>query len=220
MTDKIPGPVYRINTPRLVIRCWNPEDAGLLKTAIDRNLEHLRPWMPWAYNEPQELNKKIELLRGFRGKFDQGQDFVYGILNLDETRVLGGCGLHTRIGPEALEIGYWIDKDFTNQGLATEASAALVKVAFQVESVKRVEIHCDPRNLASATVPRKLGFTHEATLKQRLPFLEGEMTDLMIWTLFAVDYPSSPAASLKIEAIDAIGRRIESEVFAKNDLNT
>jgi hypothetical protein len=39
MTEKIPGPVYRINTPRLVIRCWNPEDAGLLKTAIDRKLE-------------------------------------------------------------------------------------------------------------------------------------------------------------------------------------
>lgn len=208
MIDRVPGPAYRIQTPRLVIRCWNPEDAQLLKNTIDRNLDHLRPWMPWAYNEPEQLQKKIDRLRIFRGNFDLGKDFVYGIFNQEESRVLGGCGLHTKIGPEALEIGYWIDKDFTNQGLATEASAALVKVAFEIETVKRVEIHCDPRNHASASVPPKLGFIHEATLRKRLPIPEGGLTDIMIWTLFSVDYPTSPAVSYKIKAMDACGRRI------------
>jgi hypothetical protein len=40
------GPAYRIHTHRLVLRCWQPTDAPLLKAAIDVNLEHLRPWMP------------------------------------------------------------------------------------------------------------------------------------------------------------------------------
>jgi len=208
MNNRVPGPAYRIQTPHLVIRCWNPQDAQLLKNAIDRNLDHLRPWMLWAHNEPEQLQKKIDRLRIFRGNFDLGKDFVYGIFNQDESRVLGGCGLHTRIGSGALEIGYWIDKDFTNQGLATEASAALVKVAFEIETVKRVEIHCDPRNHASAAVPRKLGFTHEATLKHRLPTHEGKLADLMIWSLFEADYPSSPAVSLKITATDATGAPI------------
>jgi hypothetical protein len=44
------GPAYRIHTQRMVIRCWHPQDAPLLKEAIDQNLDHLRPWIPWAHN--------------------------------------------------------------------------------------------------------------------------------------------------------------------------
>ena len=47
------GPAYRIHTQRLVLRCWQPTDAPLLKAAIDASLEHLRPWLPWAQHEPK-----------------------------------------------------------------------------------------------------------------------------------------------------------------------
>jgi RimJ/RimL family protein N-acetyltransferase len=97
------NPAYRLQTERMVIRCWQPVDAPLLKEAIDASLDHLRPWMPWAENEPEPLPAKVQRLRSFRGKFDLGQDFVYGIFNLDESRVLGGTGLHPRIGAKALE---------------------------------------------------------------------------------------------------------------------
>ena len=146
MSLHTPGPAYRIHTHRLVIRCWDPVDAPLLKAAVDDNLDHLQPWMPWAMQEPTDLQQKIELLRRFRAEFDLGRDFVYGIFNLQETRVLGGTGLHTRLGEGAREIGYWVHKDFVNQGLATETAAALTKVAFRIDTVDRVEIHCDPVN--------------------------------------------------------------------------
>jgi RimJ/RimL family protein N-acetyltransferase len=77
--------------------------------------------------------------------------------------VLGGTGLHTRAGAGTGEIGYWVHKDYINQGLATEATAALTKVAFLIERVARVEIHCDPNNVRSAAVPRKLRFCQGAT---------------------------------------------------------
>jgi RimJ/RimL family protein N-acetyltransferase len=208
MSNSIPGPAYRIHTARLVIRCWNPADAPLLKAAVDASLEHLRPWMPWAENEPQELDKKIDGLRLFRGKFDLGQDFVYGIFNRDESQVVGGTGLHTRAGEGAREIGYWIHADWINQGIATEVSAALTRVAFEIDHVGRVEIHCDPANVRSAAVPRKLGYTYEATLRQRLPLSDGTFRDTMIWTLLAGEYPGSPAARAEIEAFDALGRKI------------
>jgi len=208
MPHSIPGPAYRIHTARLVIRCWNPADAPLLKAAIDASLDHLRPWMPWAEQEPQELDQKIEGLRRFRGKFDLGQDFVYGIFNRGESQVLGGTGLHTRAGEGAREIGYWIHADWINRGLATEASAALTRVAFEIDRVHRVEIHCDPANVRSAAVPRKLGYTHEATLHQRLPLPDGTLRDAMIWTLLAGEYPASPAARAEIQALDALGRQI------------
>lgn len=37
---------YRIETARLVIRCYDRADAPLLKAAVDASVEHLRPWMP------------------------------------------------------------------------------------------------------------------------------------------------------------------------------
>jgi RimJ/RimL family protein N-acetyltransferase len=204
----LPGPAYRIESKRTVIRCWNPADAPLLKASIDENIEHLKPWMPWVYNEPEEIEKKIERLRQFRGRFDLGQDFTYAIFNPEETFVIGGTGLHTRGGSDMREIGYWIHKDVTNQGIATEVSAALVKVAFEIERVRRVEIHCHPDNVASAAVPRKLGFRHEATLHARFFLPEFGFGDTMIWSLFADDYPASPSARAEITAFDAIGKTI------------
>ena len=121
---------------------------------------------------------------------------------------MGGTGLHTRIGPDAREIGYWIHQDFINQGLATESSAALTRVAFEIDKVKRVEIHCRPDNLRSSSIPRKLGFIHEATLRKRTPSIDGELLDSMIWTMFEEEYPTSMAAEYNIQAYDVIDRRL------------
>jgi RimJ/RimL family protein N-acetyltransferase len=204
----IPGPAYRIVTKRLVIRCYNPEDASLLEISIRESLDHLKPWMPWAHNESQEtLQTKIERLRLFRARFDQSQDYIYGIFNPDQSRLLGGTGLHTRIGFGALEIGYWIHKDFVNQGLATETASALTKVGFEINEVSRMEIHCDPGNLRSSAVARKLGYTHEATLKNHVRFLDG-WRDTAIWTLMHDDYPRTPSIEMELSAFDAANRQI------------
>jgi RimJ/RimL family protein N-acetyltransferase len=174
--------------------------------AVTSNLDHLLPWMPWAKEEPVGLEARVEWLRKKRAQFDLGQDFGYGIFNREEATVLGSGGLHTRLGEGVREIGCWIHKDHINQGLATEAAASLAKVAFEVDKVKRVEIHCDVQNVRSAAVPRKLGFIHEATLQKRFSY--AELRDAMIWTLFAEDYPASPSAQAEIVAFDVIGRKL------------
>jgi RimJ/RimL family protein N-acetyltransferase len=208
METSCPGPAYRIHSQRTVIRCYHPADARILKAAIDESIDHLRTFMPWAADGPLTLQEEIELLRSFRGRFDLGQDFVYGIFNPEETRVLGGTGLHLRLGKDAREIGYWIHKDATNQGLATEISAALTKVAFEVDQVRRVEIHCAVENVQSAAIPRKLGYHHDANLRQRNRLPDGKDHDMMVWSLFRDEYPSSPASQAPIEAFDAAGRKI------------
>ena len=194
------GPAYGVKTERTMVRCWNPTDAALLKEAVDSSLDHLRSWMPWAEHEPTELEDKIELLRQWRGKFDLDQDFTYGVFDPDETRVLGGTGLHTRFEPS---IGYCIRSDSANRRQATEVAAALTRVAFEVHQVDRVEIHCDPANIRSAAIPKKLGFIHEATLRRRVPSSSGELRVEMVWSLFKIDYPDCPAARCRIVAYDA-----------------
>jgi len=201
------NPAYRIATKRLLIRCYNPSDAVLLAESVAENIEHLRPWMPWAHGEPEPIEEKVQRLKMFRGSFDLGQNYVYGIFNPEDTKLLGGTGLHPRLGDEELEIGYWIHKDFINQGLVTESSAALVKVAFELIHIHRIEIHCDPANVASAAIPRKLGFTHEGTLRAKTRFLDG-WSDSMIWGLLDTDYPDSPSSKADIKVFDANGQQV------------
>lgn len=204
-----PPPPYVVRTERLTIRCWEPADAALLKDALDSSLDHLRPWMPWARDEPKPLTEKAELLRTFRGRFDLGEDFVYGIFERDESAVLGGTGLHTRVGEGALEIGYWIRASAIRRGYAREATAALTRAAIRVCGVERVEIRVDPANEPSLRVPRALGFTEEATLRRRLPGPDGGgARDAVVFTLFADELEASAAAATRIEAYDALGRPI------------
>jgi RimJ/RimL family protein N-acetyltransferase len=205
-----PPPPYRIRTERLTLRCWEPGDAPLLKDAVDTSLDHLRPWMPWAAEEPKPVEEKADLLRTFRGRFDLDEDFVYGIFAPDEQEVIGGSGLHTRVGPRALEIGYWIRASRTGNGYAREATAALAKAAFRVCAVDRVEIRVDPANEASLRVPRALGFTEEATLRRRLPAGADDIArDCVVFTLFSDDLEGSPVAQAAVEVFDALGRALE-----------
>ena len=77
----------------------------------------------------------------------------------DERTVIGGTGLHPRIGPGALEIGYWVRADRVRRGVATATARLLTIAALGLDGIDRVEIHHDRANLASAAVPRRLGFT-------------------------------------------------------------
>jgi RimJ/RimL family protein N-acetyltransferase len=209
--DRRPGPAYAIRCERLLLRCWEPgpRDAGLLRAAIAESLEHLRPWMPWARYEPETAEEKIGRMRAYRKGFVARRELVYGIFSADGERVLGGCGLHDRVGYGALEIGYWVHVDFLRRGYASETAAALTRVGFELEGVERIEIQCDPRNRASAGVPRKLGYRHRETRRGDEVDPEGRPRDTMVWVLDRESYPRSAAAGSAVEAFDESGTRLE-----------
>lgn len=195
-------PPYRIETERLVVRCWETDDAALLKEAVDSSLDHLRPWMPWALDEPQTLEQKVELLQRFRHHFERGDDFPYAIFTADESEVVGGTGLHTRPAGAAYELGYWIRASRVRNGLVTEACAALTKVGFELCRVKRLVIRIEPGNEASLGVPPKLGY--QATGSER----STDGRDLRVFTLTASDYATSPSTQVEVRAYDAGGSRL------------
>jgi RimJ/RimL family protein N-acetyltransferase len=206
------GPAYRIESDRLVARCWRLGDAPALRRALEDNAQHLRPWIPFMADEPRSLRETAEWLREQRGEFDQDVAYRYGLfLRAEETVLVGSVSLFKRVGPGGREVGYWIHKDHTGTGFATEAASMMVRLAFEVDDpvdvdqVDRVEIHCDPNNQASWGVGVKLGFQHEATLKRRFTDTKKNLTDTMIWTLFAADYAESPASHLAMRAFDLLG---------------
>lgn len=182
-----PHPPYRIETERLVLHCYEPDDAELLSDALNSSVEHLKPFIPWADDLPQSVEDSRSLLRRFRAAFDADEQYVYGFFDRGERELLGGGGLHPRVGPGGLEIGYWVRASAVRQGVATEAARALTRAGFETCEADRIEIRIDPRNTSSLGVPHKLGFAEEATLR-RLPSRPGEpLRDVTIFTLFRED---------------------------------
>ena len=150
---RLPGEVVGA---RVLLRRWVAADVPALAAAVARNIEHLRPWMPWIAHEPLPDEERAALLDTWERSYLDGGDVIYGVF-LD-SRAIGGSGLHKRRGPHGLEIGYWIDKEHTNQGIATEVAGALTAAALSVPGVTFVEIHHDKANIASSRVPQKLGY--------------------------------------------------------------
>jgi RimJ/RimL family protein N-acetyltransferase len=140
--------------------------------------------------------------------FDRDEDWIYGILPRDESRVVGGTGLHPRGGAGSLEIGYWVAADSVRQGIATEVTAVLTSAAFEYAGVERVDVGADARNEASLGVGRKLGFVEEAVLRSRVPSRPGEPRgDMVFMTMLRHEYESAPWRDrYAYVAFDAAGR--------------
>lgn len=141
----------------LVLRRWRAHHADRVLVAVKRSYPELRQWMPWASQPPT-----FESVRDFleRAGAETGADVEMGFGLFEANgELVGGFGLHGRRGPGILEIGYWVRSDRTGRGYATAAARALTGAALDCfPEVDRVEIRCDPANLASATIPPKLGY--------------------------------------------------------------
>lgn len=139
------------------MRRFREEDAPALNSAVEASREHLSPWMVWAREARMSDAARRAWIRDREREAAGGGDVTYGIWRDGE--LAGGCGLHRRLGPGALEIGYWTHVDHLRRGVARAAVERLCALAFAQPSIRRVEIHHDPANVASAGVARAAGFT-------------------------------------------------------------
>jgi RimJ/RimL family protein N-acetyltransferase len=200
---------FRIETARLAVCAIGPEHVEQAQQTVLRNREHLSVAMPWARAEPLSIDARAELFQRMRAHFYLGQEFTYAVLERSTGAFIGGTGFHPRIGPEALEIGYWIDAGRQGQGLISEAVAALCCVAFEIMNARRLEIRCSPENVRSRAVAERLGFRLDGVLRDGGYGGSGELEDKMVWSMLAREYPAHALhAARPPSAFDACGRRL------------
>ncbi|MFG3308242.1 GNAT family N-acetyltransferase [Streptomyces wuyuanensis] len=161
-------PAETLRHEMAVLRRWRVGDVEALDRAFVEARHHLLPWMPWAEHEGRQ--ETVDFLHRAEKQWDVGAAYEYAITT--DGSLVGGCGLMPRIGPGGLDIGYWLHPRWTGRGLATMAVTALVRQAFALPGVDRVEIRHDEANHASEAIPRRLGFTEIA----RGPLPDGPAT--------------------------------------------
>ena len=154
--DRTPLPDRIVDPDGLLLRQWRASDAEALGRALAESTEHLQPWMGWIAEEPMPLDRRLARIEEWERDWSRGEDVILGVFV--DGQIAGGCGLHRRIAPDGLEIGYWIHVAQVRQGLATRTVGLLTDAALALPGITHVEIHHDEANQASGGVPRKLGF--------------------------------------------------------------
>ncbi len=89
---------------------------------------------------------------------------TFYIVRSEDQMIVGGCGFKDAPVNGVVEIGYAVAASCRNQGIATQAIAALLKYAFAGDEVHQVLAQINPDNIASSKVAEKTGFVRAGNI--------------------------------------------------------
>lgn len=117
-------------------------------------------YLLWSPHQSISITK--EFIEIVLSKYKSGDYNDWAIIYKKTGKMIGTCGF-TRIDEEnnLVEIGYVLNPDYWGRGLATEAVKRVLKFAFEVMNVNRVEAKFMFGNDASLAVMKKAGMTFE-----------------------------------------------------------
>jgi len=152
-----------LQTPRLVLREFTPQDADALALVIS-DPETMR-YYPAPYDRPGveqwiERNRQRYQTDGvglWAMELIKTHDSV--VHDSEVHKVIGDCGITRQQveGEDLYEIGYHLRRDFWGQGLATEAAIACRDWAFAHLNTDRLISLIRPENLPSRRVAERNG---------------------------------------------------------------
>ena len=156
-------------------------DVDALAALIEANLDHLRPWMPWA-NGYEPLST-LAFVDAAQRQVNEEQGAQFAIVRAGA--LAGTIGFHGVNWPNrATSIGYWLAADAQGRGLVTAAVRALCDLAFREWGLHRVELRAQPANLRSRAVAERCGFTEEGIAREA-ERIGDEFLDLVVYSLLS-----------------------------------
>ncbi|MEE2524193.1 GNAT family protein [Pseudarthrobacter sp. J75] len=172
-------------TADITMRPFSLDDAGALAEAYRRNREHLAPWEPVRPDEFFTARRQEALIAGKLQRLVDGSEVPWGLF--DGGTVVGAVTLTGIIRGPFLsgDLGYWIDKDHTGQGLCT-AAVAFVGGAARAMGLHRIQASTLLHNAASRKVLARLGFTEIGVAPEYLQ-IAGKWQDHMLHQLILGD---------------------------------
>jgi ribosomal-protein-serine acetyltransferase len=175
----------QIETDRLILRAPKQSgDGNVVHQAIKDSINELKQWLLLFQAIPTVEETEI-LLRNAHIDFLKRESFRYLIFHKDTNDFIGTASLH-RINWKIskCEIGYWINSQFSGNGYMTEAVSELTNLGFQQLKFRRIEIRCESTNNKSRSIPVKLGFELEGTLRNDDLSADGsKLTDTCIYSI-------------------------------------
>lgn len=174
-----------IKTERLILREFEDEDwVAVHEYARDAEVSK---YMEWGPNTEKETRNFVKGARAFRHE-DPRRHYEMAIFHKEDKKLIGGCGLtiyDSFLRQAAL--GYTLHREYWNQGIASEAAAAIMRYGFEELKLHRIHATCDVNNIGSAAVMRKCGMRQEGHfLQERL--IKGSWRDTFLYAILAGEW--------------------------------
>jgi ribosomal-protein-alanine N-acetyltransferase len=154
----------RLHEGDTAIRPMEASDLPALVEARIRNREFLTEWEPTrdeSFYSPAGQARELAL---DDAAWRTATAFPFAILDAaDGDRLIGRVALANVVRGvwQNATLGYWVSADAGSRGHATTAVRLVLRFAFEVAGLHRVQPAIMPRNVRSRRVVEKCGFRHE-----------------------------------------------------------
>ena len=170
----------------ILIRTLRQEDVSPLYEAARESIAEVSPWLPWCH-ENYSIEETREFIASRELASQNGEWHSFGIFEKDGGRFLGGVGINfiNRVHQMA-NLGYWVRTSAAGRGIATKATRAVARFAFEQIGLNRIEIVAAVGNIPSQRVAEKAGAVREGVLRNRL-LIRGESQAAVMFSLVKED---------------------------------
>ena len=139
---------------RIVLRPVSMQHKEIICHEFTPGITKYMPFMPDG-----DITVTEEFIRNSRQELRDGTSLQLCIFLKDnDDEFLGCCGLH-HIDTAAIEIGLWLKKSVHGKGYGIETVEALIDWSNERFDFDYLFYPVDKENLASKSIPEKLGFT-------------------------------------------------------------
>lgn len=175
-----------IETERLVLRAWKPDDApGLFEYAKSPLVGPAAGWKPHKTVEDSEAYLKFAI----------EENETWAVTQKADGRILGGIGLHTTRVDTVRELGYVLHPDFWGRGIMTEAAKAVIDFGFRTLTLDAIIVRRNANNARSGRVIAKCGFRYDGTLRRNTRRVDGSLSDDCVFSMTREEWERGPKES-------------------------
>ena len=178
--DRLPT----IDADRIRLRWISADDVDAFYS-IYSNPEVMRYW---STPPLPDRAAAVNLIEKIHADWQRRLILKWGIALRSDDQLIGSLTLfNLDFTHRRAEIGYALGREYWGKGYMNEALMAVLKHAFEVLELHRIEADIDPRNTASIKTVERLGFQREGYLRERWQ-VNGEIQDAFFYGLLKQEW--------------------------------
>ena len=178
-----------MQTARLSFRDFTIDDYDAVHAyASDPEVTRYTAFGP---NTPEQTRGFLQLASEQSSSADRAH-YTFALIHKETNELIGSCGLmrSDTNGPQ-YSFGYVLSKEWWRQGLASEATLALMKFGFGGLRAHRLWAHVFLGNTGSEKVLQKLGFRYEGCALKAL-YVRNAWHDLQTFAMLESEWQKRP----------------------------
>lgn len=169
----------------LSLKVQELQDAERIFELTDTSRSYLREWLPWL-DFTTKVEDTVAFIKSGSSNFVEGKSL--GAVILYQGEIVGIAGFNSiNAANNTAYIGYWLGQQYQGNGIMTRVARALTDYALTERKLNKVEIRVATENQKSRSIPERLGYTQEGTIRQA-EWLYDHYVDHVVYGMLAEEW--------------------------------